>query len=61
MAENETAITVRIAADVYEEIKAAATKDFRSINSEVLYLLSEALAAEKIKQEPLGYTVTETA
>lgn len=43
---------LRIPADLYEQVQVLADKNFRSANSEILYLLSVALG--KIK-EPASY------
>ena len=41
---DEKKLTVRVPAEIYELLEAAAAEDLRSANAELVYLLREALA-----------------
>ncbi len=45
--DNEKKITIRIPADLHQELVEASEQDNRSLNGEIITLLKEALAARK--------------
>ena len=47
---DEKKLTVRVPAEIYELLEAAAAEDLRSANAELVYLLREALAKRQADQ-----------
>lgn len=45
--DNEKRLTLRLPEDIHEEISRLAEEDYRSLHSEIIVLLKEAIAARK--------------